>query len=134
MLTNPGYYELLLANVVDYPSPSLQQIETDLRRTYTEEKDPEKLEQKIVPLRRVLVAYVQRCPTIGFCQGMSHLAARLLAVMPEEEAFWTFVQMLEVILPLDYYSNLLGVLVDLKVFKTIFEDRLPKLHQHLRHF
>lgn len=42
--------------------------------------------------------------------------------------------MLEVILPLDYYSNLLGVLVDLKVFKTIFEDRLPKLHQHLQHF
>lgn len=58
----------------------------------------------------------------------------MLVVMPEEEAFWTFVQMLEVILPIDYYSNLLGVLIDLKVFKTIFEDRLPKLHQHLQNF
>ncbi len=44
MLTNPGYYDLLLANSIDYPSPSLHQIETDLRRTYSDEKDLEKLE------------------------------------------------------------------------------------------
>jgi hypothetical protein len=33
-------------------------------------------------------------------------------VMEEEEAFWTIVQIVEVILPIDYYCNLLGVLVD----------------------
>jgi hypothetical protein len=44
------------------------------------------------------------------------IAARLLLVMEEEEAFWTLVQIIEVILPLDYYTNLLGVLIDLRVF------------------
>lgn len=70
----------------------------------------------IGPLRRVLSAFVQRCPTVGYCQGFNFIAARLLMAMPEEEAFWTLVQIVEVILPLDYYSNLVGVLLDIKVF------------------
>jgi hypothetical protein len=41
------------------------------------------------------------------------------------------VQIIECILPLDYYSNLLGVLIDLKAFQAIMEDRLPKLCNHL---
>ena len=36
--------------------------------------------------------------------------------MHEEEAFWCICAIIEVILPIDYYSNLLGVAVDLKVF------------------
>ena len=46
------------------------------------------------------------------------IAARLLLVMEEEEAFWTLVQIIEVILPLDYYTNLLGVIIDLRVFQV----------------
>ena len=37
-------------------------------------------------------------------------------------------------LPIDFYSNLLGVLIDLKVFKAIMRERLPKLCQHLDSF
>ena len=55
-------------------------------------------------------------------------------VMSEEEAFWTLVQMVEVYLPIDYYSNLLGVLIDLKVFKDLMNRRLPNLCQHLDNF
>jgi small G protein signaling modulator 3 len=69
----------------------------------------------------VLTAYVLRSPTIGYCQGWNSIAARLLAVMPEEEAFWVLVQLVEVVLPLDQYSNLLGVLVDIKVFGRLME-------------
>ncbi len=76
----------------------------------------DKVDRDIVPLRNVLNVYLQRCPTIGYCQGWNSIAARLLAVMQEEEAFWTLVQIIEVYLPIDYYSNLLGVLIDLKVF------------------
>lgn len=54
--------------------------------------------------------------------------------MNEEEAFWTLVQMVEVYLPIDYYSNLFGVLVDLKVFKDLMIKRLPNLCQHLENF
>jgi small G protein signaling modulator 3 len=73
----------------------------------------------------VLTAYVLRCPTIGYCQGWNSIAARLLAVMPEEEAFWVLVQLVEVVLPLDQYSNLLGVLVDIKVFGRLMERLMP---------
>lgn len=52
-------------------------------------------------------------------------------VLNEEEAFWTLVQMVEIYLPIDYYSNLLGVLIDLKVFKDLMSKRLPKLCKHL---
>lgn len=30
----------------------------------------------------------------------------------EEEAFWIFTMMVESMLPLDYYSNMVGVLID----------------------
>lgn len=33
--------------------------------------------------------------------------------MGEEEAYWTLVCILELIMPIDYYSNLLGVLIDI---------------------
>jgi len=67
MLTNPGYYELLLANKIDYPNPIIHQIEIDLNRTYPDEKDLKKLENLTTPLRNVLTAYAQRCPSIGYC-------------------------------------------------------------------
>lgn len=37
-------------------------------------------------------------------------------------------------MPIDYYSNLLGVLIDIQVFKTIISNRLPKLCNHLKLF
>ena len=79
-------------------------------------------------------AFVHRCPTIGYCQGWNSIAARLLLVCPEEEAFWILVQIVEVILPLDYYSNLVGVCIDIKVFQALLEQRLPKLCKHLELF
>lgn len=112
---------------MDYPHPYTNQIEIDLRRTYPDEQDLEKVEQDIIPLRNVLTAFVQRCPTIGYCQGFSFITARLLAVLEEEEAFWVLTQMIEVLLPIDYYSNLLGVLIDFKVFQHIMRKKLPKL-------
>ncbi len=62
------------------------------------------------------------------------IAARLLLVMEEEEAFWTLVQIIEVILPLDYYTNLLGVLIDLRVFQVFLSESLPNLCEHLKNY
>lgn len=61
MLSNPGYYEQLKQQAVNYPSPAQQQIEVDLRRTYPDETSVDKLEQDIIPLRNVLCAFVSRC-------------------------------------------------------------------------
>lgn len=37
-------------------------------------------------------------------------------------------------MPMDYYPNLLGVLIDLNVFKSLMRERLPKLCNHLDTF
>lgn len=63
---------------------------------------------------------------------MNFIAARLLVCMSEEEAFWTLNQIIEKYLPLDYYSNMVGVLVDQKVLQIFMQKRLPKLVEHLR--
>lgn len=43
---------------------------------------------------------------------MNFIVAKLLTCMDEENAFWVMAQTVECILPLDYYSNMLGVLID----------------------
>ena len=37
---------------------------------------------------RVLIAYAQSDPAVGYCQGMSFLTALFLAYLREEDAFW----------------------------------------------
>jgi hypothetical protein len=45
---------------------------------------------------------------VGYCQGMNLLAAALLLVMEEDDAFWCLVTIVERLLPANYYtSNLL---------------------------
>jgi hypothetical protein len=43
---------------------------------------------------------------------MNFIVGRLLLFMEEEEAFWTLANIIETILPIDYYSNMVGVLID----------------------
>lgn len=63
---------------------------------------------------------------------MTFLSAIVLrAVKDEENTFWILVNLLESILPLDYYSNMVEVLVDQKVFLYLLQQRKPGLYQHL---
>ena len=39
--------------------------------------------------------------------------------------------MVESILPLDYYSNMVGALIDQKIFFKMFEKTMPDLCAHL---
>lgn len=77
------------------------------------------------------MAYIKRNPTIGYCQGMNFVAGRLLKVLSEEEAFWVMCCLLESILPLDYYSNMVGVLVDQRIFFDLIRKQMQDLHKHL---
>ncbi|CDW73574.1 tbc1 domain family member 2a-like [Stylonychia lemnae] len=49
----------------------------------------------------------------------------------EVEAFWIFVNMVESMLPIDYYSNMVGVVIDQKIFYDQFKLRIPDLCHHL---
>ena len=41
-------------------------------------------------------------------QGLNFIVANLLRWMGEEEAFWTVVQVVEVLQPKDYYTNMVS--------------------------
>lgn len=127
---NKNYYNLIDVEEMNYPNPSFNQIDLDLKRTFSDLPN-EEADKLIPPLRRILRAYVKRNPTIGYCQGMNFIVGRLLRFMNEEEAFWTLTMILETILPLDYYSNMVGVLIDQQVFKKLVQIYLPDVYQHL---
>lgn len=50
--------------------------------------------------------------------------------MTEEEAFWTLANLIEVVLPIDYYSNMVGVLIDQHVFKAAVKFFFNDLFNH----
>ena len=63
---NKDYYKNLKWLDIQYPNPSFNQIELDLRRTFFELKIS-KSETLINKLRNVLTTYTKRNPTIGYC-------------------------------------------------------------------
>jgi hypothetical protein len=63
---------------------------------------------------------------------MNFIVGRLLKFMDEEEAFWTLSMIIETVLPLDYYSNMVGVLIDQKVFSILLQERDPELCEYMQ--
>ena len=61
---------------------------------------------------------------------MNFIGANLLECMDEEDAFWTLTQIIENYLPLEYYSNMLGVVLDQKVLYDLLERYLPEIYDH----
>jgi hypothetical protein len=111
---------------------SVEQIKLDLARTLThhrmfEEKNGEG-QQKLL---RVLKAYSYFNTSVGYCQGMSYLAAILLTVLPEEEAFHG---MCVVVGGMEGYfvPTMWELLEDGKIFKNILSEQMPDLHSHLQ--
>ena len=58
------------------------------------------------------------------------MVGRLLQVMTEEEAFWTFTNIIESMMPIDYYANMQGALVDQRIVEALLQRELPDLHAH----
>jgi len=64
---------------------------------------------------------------------MNRLAAMSLLVLPEEEAFWCLVAIIQCIMPKDYYLKPWLAQVDCCVLGDLLEKKMPKLHRHLAH-
>jgi len=131
----PDYYKALLSNYNPglSLSPAAKQIELDLLRTLPSNKHYDSPHASGIPkLRRVLLAYSLHNPEIEYCQGFNRIAAIALLFMNEEDAFWTLVYILEVVMPHNYYSKqLVGAQVDQAVFKELVCEKLPNLSSHL---
>ncbi|XP_056595244.1 carabin isoform X2 [Triplophysa dalaica] len=122
------------------PSPDLtlfKQIALDLRRSFPTHRTlmgdrPEAIEGQ-AKLFRVLTAHARYNPQIGYVQGMSYIAAVLLMILSEEEAFWAMVALLE---KPKYLSELFDSSVkkiqhQALVFHELLKHRTPLLFQHL---
>jgi len=125
------YYEQMVK--LQQPELVAKQIELDLLRTLPYNKFYNSNSATgIDPLRRVLRAYSNHNPAIGYTQGLNRLAAVALLFTNEEDAFWTLVAIIECILPNGYYSEtLIASQADQRVFKDLLGDKSPRLLRHM---
>ena len=85
-------------------------------------------EKFLEKLKNILVCYSIRNTTVGYCQGMNFIGGRLLLIMGnEEQAFWVFIQIMEEILPISYYSELVGIVVETTLIENMMGLYFPKL-------
>ena len=127
---NKGYYQNILNNYPDnIPSNWENIIDADIPRTFPDEKNLNEDDPK--KLKNILLAYSRRNPKIGYCQGFNYFAARLLFIFENEEnTFWVFTQILENILPNDYFSELNGMMVDCLVVSNLF-NKIQEVKDHI---
>lgn len=105
------------------------QIEKDLPRTFP--GHPALDEDGRNALRRLLTAYARHNPSVGYCQAMNFFAGLLLLLMPEENAFWTLMGILDDYFDGYYSEEMMESQVDQLVFEELVRERFPKLVNHL---
>lgn len=101
-------------------------------RPYANDHAASAQEKKNIPiiksLRRLLLAFSMYSPSIGYCQSLNYIAGMLLLFMSEEEAFWTFVMTITVILPPNVYDvTMEGANIDQNVLMILISERYPHL-------
>ena len=115
------------------PETYREQIELDLKRTFTDDKAFSKDKKLQNAVLNILLAYAKRNTSIGYCQGMNYLGSLIARVIrDEEDSFWILTNLFESILPLDYYSLMTDILVDQRVFTMIFKKKKAKLYRHFQ--
>ncbi|XP_073315739.1 uncharacterized protein [Primulina huaijiensis] len=105
------------------------QIEKDLPRTFP--GHPALDEDGRNALRRLLTAYARHNPSVGYCQAMNFFAGLLLLLMPEENAFWTLMGILDDYFHGYYSEEMIEAQVDQLVLEELVREKFPKLVNHL---
>ncbi|GAB4854888.1 hypothetical protein Ancab_023474 [Ancistrocladus abbreviatus] len=105
------------------------QIEKDLPRTFP--GHPALDEDGRNALRRLLIAYARHNAAVGYCQAMNFFAGLLLLLMPEENAFWTLMGIMDDYFDGYYSEEMIESQVDQFVLEELIRERFPKLVNHL---
>ncbi|XP_048446507.1 EVI5-like protein [Pyrus x bretschneideri] len=121
--------KLSTTDPVSVPEKWKGQIEKDLPRTFP--GHPALDEDGRNALRRLLTAYARHNPTVGYCQAMNFFAGLLLLLMPEENAFWALMGLLDDYFDGYYSEEMIESQVDQLVFEELVHERFPKLVNHL---
>lgn len=132
MDTHPGYYKNLIEYCKSMPCPFAHQIDLDLKRTFPNDEKC-MTDEFLLKMRNILLCYSIRNNTVGYCQGMNFLVARLILIIEnEEEVFWIFVQIVENLLSLLNYQELTGVIIETTLIETLISYYLPELNSFLK--
>ena len=127
-LNNPNYYFSLVNSFNDYIKKfNESQIEKDINRTIIDDSiNSNIIKQK---LKNILLSYSKRNHSIGYIQGFNFIVAKILKMLPDEEkAFWLFVQIIENILPIDFYSEMCGMMSDIDILILLIKEKyIPNL-------
>lgn len=107
----------------------VQSFQFDLPRTFP--GHPALDERGRNSLRRLLIAYARHNPDVGYCQAMNFFAGILLLMMPEENAFWALVGLIDEYFDGCYSQEMIESQVDQLVFEELVRERFPKLVNHL---
>ena len=132
-LENPSYYDTILHHYPENPlsEKNENQIYLDIYRTFPEDENFRK--EKIESLKNVLTAYSRRNCSLGYCQGFNYIVGKLLKVVKEEEkVFWIFVQIIENILPINYYYDSMGIIIDNNILFNKLERSNKTLIDHFK--
>ncbi|KII84372.1 hypothetical protein PLICRDRAFT_362645 [Plicaturopsis crispa FD-325 SS-3] len=131
-MREPGVFQDLLAET-EGPESVVSEIEKDVGRTMPLNVFFGGDGAGVDKLRRVLIAYSRRNPTVGYCQGMNLITSTLLLVhADEEEAFWVLAAIIERLLPEHFFSpSLLPSRACPLVLLDYVQEYIPKLHAHL---
>ncbi|KAJ4704806.1 TBC1 domain family member protein [Melia azedarach] len=137
------YYQDLLAQATNasenkehdnssgIPRKWKRQIEKDIPRTFP--GHPALNEDGRDSLRRLLLAYARHNPSVGYCQAMNFFAGLLLLLMPEENAFWTLVGIIDDYFDGYFTEEMIESQVDQLVFEDLIRERFPRLVNHLEY-
>ncbi|KAH3767760.1 RabGAP/TBC superfamily protein [Pelomyxa schiedti] len=109
------------------------QIQKDISRTLPGNEYFKEGMDGHIGLCNVLRAYATLDPVVGYCQGMSYLAAHLLLFLEEERAFWLLVQMMKVHCLRGFFDDNVPLLrLCLYCLDRLIQIILPKLFGHLK--
>lgn len=80
---------------------------------------------------RILYSYAKRNMDTGYCQGINFIVYYLLELgFAEERVFWMLVFIVENLVPKGYYSTMVPLIADIRLFKYILHVKYPLLAQH----
>lgn len=119
----------------EYVAPTAGEIiRRDVPRTFPHlEQFAEAGGQGQRQLRDVLLAYATLDKEVGYCQGMNFFTALLLCYMPEEDAFWVLVRLMQGSLHCMrnlYDQGLIALHRCLFQLRGLIRIKLPRLHHH----
>ncbi|CAK3930480.1 Hypothetical predicted protein [Lecanosticta acicola] len=133
-IMQPDAYQHYLGLQDNEDPEEIDAILKDVPRTLTSKYDYY-AEKGYDRLKKVLIAFVNKYPGLGYTQGLNMIAGYLLlAIADESDAFWVLCNMVDDFFPPDYFSketSLNGPISDNIVLRQYVGELLPRLSDKL---